>query len=149
MEILMGYLSIKHIHKDNIKIHHSHPYYSLSYRLDYLKLSSISLKVGDVSIREDKGYYITVADPSSIHDLLTLDNYLSEHIHNYKPLLHTVNSVSNITSNPTSNPSYYIYLKHNVYLDTFMKTFIGKDIYINIIKLKKTASHTFPIVYVL
>ena len=78
----------------------------------------------------------------SINNIQLLDNFLSKHIPNYKCILH----------NSYNNPSYltnYLYLKKNNFLDSFMKNFTGDEIYINIIKLKKTASHTFPIVYVL
>ena len=66
-----------------------------------------------------------------------LDDFLMKHIFNYKGILHENGS------------EYYLYLKKNDYLDNFMKDFTDEKIYINIIKLKKTASHIFPIVYVL
>ena len=133
----MGYLTIKQFNKDKILLYHSRHYYSLGYRLDYMKLSSISVKLYDVSVTENNGYYITIKNKQSIQNLQNLDNYLSTFVSNYKCLLHENNS------------EYYIYLKKNDYLDSFMKELNDNELIINIIKLKKTASHTFPIVYVL
>ena len=133
----MGYLTIKQFNKDKIQLYNSRQYYSLGYRLDYMKLSSISIKLYDVSVVENNGYYITVKNKQSIQNLQNLDNYLSVFVSNYKCLLHERNN------------EYYIYLKKNDYLDSFMVDQIDNELIINIIKLKKTASHTFPIVYVL
>ena len=81
----MGYLTIKHLNKDKIFIQTSKQYISLSYKLDYINLSSISLKLNNISITENNGYYISIQDKESINTLSILDDYLSEHIDkNYK-----------------------------------------------------------------
>ena len=133
----MGYLTIKHLNKDKIYIQTSKQYISLSYKLDYINLSSISLKLNNISITENNGYYISIHDKDSIKTLSILDDYLSEHIHNYKRLVHFEDN------------KHYLYLKQNNYLDSYIDNLKDDTITINIIKLKKTASHTFPIVYVL
>ena len=133
----MGYLTIKQFNKDRIQLYHSRQYYSLGYKLDYMKLSSISIKLNGVSMVENNGYYITIKDKQSIRNLRDLDVYLLKFVPNYKPLLHE------------GSNEYYIFFKKNDYLDSFMKTLSDNEFIINIIKLKKTASHTFPIVYVL
>ena len=133
----MGYLTIKHLNKDKIKIQTSKQYISLSYKLDYINLSSISILLNKVRIRVDNGYYITIQDNESLKQLSVLDDYLSYHIHNYKKLVHH------------EGGDHYLYLKQNNYLDNYINGLKKDTITINIIKLKKNASHTFPIVYVL
>ena len=93
--------------------------------------------MNNISVSTNNGYYITIKDEKSINELKKLDDFLIKHIFNYKGILHENDS------------EYYLYLKKNDYLDNFMKDFTGEKLYINIIKLKKTASHIFPIVYVL
>jgi hypothetical protein len=138
----MGYLTIKQIRDNNINIESSQQYYSVGYNTAYLKLSSISLLLKNISIVENSGYYIYINDEKSINDIQILDVFLSKHIKNYKRILHNSYDID-------SHLTKYLYLKKNNYLDNFMKLFTSNEIYINIIKLKKTASHTFPIVYVL
>ena len=133
----MGYLSIKNLDEHNINIQNTSNYYSISYKLSYIKLSSILIELNNISVSTNNGYYITIKDERSINELKKLDNFLIKHIFNYKGILHEKES------------EYYLYLKKNDYLDNFMKDFTDEKIYINIIKLKKNASHIFPIVYVL
>ena len=133
----MGYLSIKNLDENKINIQNTGDYYSLSYKQPYVKLSSILIEINNVSVNINNGYYIMIKDEKSINELKKLDGYLIKHIFNYKGILHENNS------------DYYLYLKKNDYLDNFMKNFTNEKIYINIIKLKKTASHIFPIVYIL
>jgi hypothetical protein len=133
----MGYLSIKELDENKIHIQNTPNYYSLSYKQQYVKLSSILIELNNISITDNNGYYININDKNSINELNKLDNYLIKHIFNYKGLLHKKKS------------EHYLYLKKNEYLDNFLENFTGEKIHINIIKLKKTASHIFPIVYVL
>jgi hypothetical protein len=133
----MGYLSIKNLDENKINIKDTNKYITLSYKNIYLDLSSILLELNNINIIYNNGYYIFIDDEKSINQLIRLDNYLIENILNYKRILHK------------KEYQYYLYLKKNDYLDKFMKDFTDEKIYINIIKLKKTASHIFPIVYVL
>ena len=133
----MGYLSIKILDENKINIQNTGNYYSLSYKQPYIKLSSILIELNNISVNTNNGYYITIKDEKSINELKKLDDFLIKNILNYKGILHENGS------------EYYLYLKKNDYLDNFMKDFTDKKLYINIIKLKKTASHIFPIVYVL
>lgn len=133
----MGYLSIKNLDENKINIQNTNNYYSLSYRYPYIRLSSILIELNNISVSTNNGYYIIIKDKKSINELKKLDDHLIKHIFNYKCILHEKDS------------EYYLYLKKNDYLDNFMKDFTDKKLYINIIKLKKTASHIFPIVYVL
>tara|TARA_B110000495_G_C22441869_1_gene277089 strand:+ start:24 stop:425 length:402 start_codon:yes stop_codon:yes gene_type:complete len=133
----MGYLSIKNLDENKIHIQNTGNYYSLSYKQPYVKLSSIFIELNNISVSDNNGYYITINNENSINELKKLDTFLIKHIFNYKGILHNNNS------------GHYLYLKKNEYLDNFMKDFTDDKIYINIIKLKKTASHIFPIVYVL
>jgi hypothetical protein len=134
---IMGYLAIKNLDENKIHIQNTCKYYSLSYIEPYVKLSSILIELNGISVGDNNGYYITIKDEKSINELKKLDKFLIKHIFNYKGVLHTNGS------------KYYLYLKKNEYLDNFMKDFTDNKLYINIIKLKKTASHIFPIVYVL
>lgn len=133
----MGYLTIKDFHKDKIQIYDTKLYYSLSYKLDYTSLSSVSLELKDIFVNEDNGYYISITNKESIRMLTELDNYLMKHIKHYKCILHK------------NEDTYYLFLKKNDYLDDYMNKLNSSNITINIIKLKKTTSHTFPIIYVL
>ena len=133
----MGYLSIKNLDENKINIQNTSNYYSLSYKQPYVKLSSILIELNNISVSTNNGYYITIKDKCSINELKKLDDFLIKHIFNYKGILHGNNS------------EYYLYLKRNDYLDKFLENFTDEKLYINIIKLKKTASHIFPIVYVL
>ena len=133
----MGYLSIKKLDENKINIQNTNNYYSLSYKYPYIRLSSILIELNNISVSNNNGYYITIKDERSINELKKLDDHLIKHILNYKGILHEKDS------------EYYLYLKKNDYLDNFMKDFTDEKLYINIIKLKKTASHIFPIVYVL
>ena len=133
----MGYLSIKILDENKINIQNTSNYYSLSYKQPYIKLSSILIELNNISVNINNGYYIMIKDEKSINELNKLDDFLIKHIFNYKRILHKNNS------------EYYLFLKRNDYLDNFMKDFTDEKLYINIIKLKKTASHIFPIVYVL
>jgi hypothetical protein len=134
----MGYLAIKKLDENKIHIQTSSKYYSLSYKEPYLRLSSVLLEISGVSISNNNGYYITIDNKKSINDLIKLDKHLIKHIKGYKGILHKSRS-----------SGYYLYLKQNNYLDNFMKDYNRDKLHINIIKLKKTASHIFPIVYVL
>ena len=133
----MGYLSIKELDENKIHIQNTSNYYSLSYKHPQVKLSSILIELNNISVCDNNGYYITVNDEKSINELNKLDKFLTKNIFNYKGLLHNNNS------------KYYLYLKKNDYLDNFFENFTDKKIHINVIKLKKTASRIFPIVYVL
>jgi hypothetical protein len=138
----MGLLTIKKINNNNINIELCNQYYLLRYYTNYLKLSSISLKLKGVTIVEKDGYYIYITDKKSINDINLLDTFLSDHIPNYKCILHN-------SFNKNLKISNYLFFKKNNYLTNFIKVFKNNELYINIIKLKKTASYTFPIVYVL
>lgn len=133
----MGYLTIKDFKKENIILHNTKQYYSIGYEKEHIRLSSVSLRLYDIQIEFENGYYIYINDKESIQTILELDTYLSYKIDNYKNILHR------------EIDKYYIYLKQNDFLDVFMNTFNNTFLTINIVKLKKTASHTFPIVYVL
>ena len=133
----MGYLTIKKLNKDKIHIQTSKQYISLNYKLDYIMLSSISMVLHKIKITENNGYYISINDNESIQKLSILDEFLNKQIHNYKKLVHR------------EGDHHYLYLKQNNYLDEYISNLQSDTITINIIKLKKTASHTFPIVYVL
>jgi len=136
----MGHLIINKFDTHKISISESRSYYIISYILDYIKLSSIPIILHDVSIKEEhNGIYLRIHNKGSIQLLQDLDTYLKSKVTNYKSILHYIDF-------------YYIFFKRNTYIESFLKTFNEidrKDVIINIIKFKKHASHTYPIVYIL
>ena len=112
----MGYLSIKNLDENKINIQNTNNYYSLSYKLPYIKLSSILIELNNISVNINNGYYIMIKDKQSINELKRLDDFLIKNIFNYKGILHENDS------------KYYLYLKKNDYLDNFMDNFTDKKL---------------------
>jgi len=131
----MGYLTIKQLNSSNIILKKKKSYYLVGYMIKNIILSSLSITLKDIDIKKNEGFYIIVKDKESIKQLNMIDEYLNKYIDNYKNILHPENN--------------YVYLKCNDYLNNYLNNYDKKEITINIIKLKITASHTFPIVYIL
>jgi len=129
-------LIIKKMNIDNIKLNCLHSHYTIGYYNDYIELTTIPIVLNKINIRQNRGYYIDIYDETTIQQIKDIDDYLSSIIPNYKHLLH-------------KDETYFIYFKQNEYVKHFLDTFQGDQIMVNIIKLKKLASHTFPIVYIL
>ena len=133
----MGQLLINNFNIKNISLVHFKSYYMLNYVVDYMKLSTIPIKLKGISIiNELNGYYIILTDIESINLLKYIDTYLSSYIPNYKPLL------------KYNNKHYYFFLKKNIYINSIIKKINSNEIIINIIKIKICASHAYPIVYI-
>lgn len=135
--IIMGYLIIKNFNKKNISIKESKSYYIISYVKNYITLSSIPIILHGVSVDEDfNGFYLKITNSRSIQLLQEIDLFLKNKIKNYKPILQ-------------HNDYYnYIFFKKNTYIEKIINL-LNETIIINIIKFKKHASHTYPIVYIL
>ena len=139
----MGYLITHTIQLHKIHIHESKHYVSIGYQLPYVKLTSLPIQLTISScIHSSNGYNLRIQDKSSIQQLSLIDSYLSECIPNYKPILSKDESY------------YYLYFKQNPFIDRYVHQFIQNPqkmakVIINIIKLKKNASSTYPIVYIL
>ena len=134
----MGYLLIKNFNKSNIQIHQSPSYYNIGYKVDYLTLSSIPIELTNITMIPNKtGYNITLNDTESQQIIQTIDTHLVKYIEKYKQIV--LRDPDNLK---------YLYFKDNEYI----RNNVNKDsdsLIINIIKLKKYASHTYPIVYIL
>ena len=82
----MGYMQIKQINTDNIKVKEYYNTYSIHYILDYAKLSSISIKLDVEKIIETPNVYkIFIEDKKSIGDLQLLDLFFTRNIYMYDP----------------------------------------------------------------
>ena len=134
----MGYLLIKNFNKSNIQIHQTSSYYNIGYKVDYLTLSSIPIELTNITMIPNKtGYNITLNDIESQQIIQTIDTHLVKYIEKYKQIV--LRDPDNLK---------YLYFKDNEYI----RNNVNKDsdsLIINIIKLKKYASHTYPIVYIL
>lgn len=134
----MGYLLIKNFNKSNIQIHQTSSYYNIGYKVDYLTLSSIPIELTNITMIPNKtGYNITLNDTESQQIIQTIDTHLVKYIEKYKQIV--LRDPDNLK---------YLYFKDNEYI----RNNVNKDsdsLIINIIKLKKYASHTYPIVYIL
>jgi hypothetical protein len=133
----MGYLIINKINKNKIILKETISLYIINY-VSYITLSTIPIILYDISIIKGiNGYYIKIKNKESIQLLKDLDIFLKSKIINYKPILYY-------------SYFYYIFFNKNVYIDhLFNKGYNEKNLVINIIKFKKYASHTSPIVYIL
>jgi len=139
----MGHLITHTIQLQKIQIYESKYYISVGYQLPYMKLTSlpIQVKITDC-IRSPNGHNLIINDTDSLKRLQQIDTYLSSHIANYKPIL------------SRDERHHYLYFKQNPFIDAYVDKLNQShqspaDIIINVIKLKKNASSTYPIVYIL
>ena len=130
----MGQLLIRQFELSNVTVSENSFIYRILYKLPYITLSGISLRLYDVTITPQGDYYsITIHDKDSLHDMKTIDTYFSQY-HKYEPFL-KLNSIHFRKSTAINK----IISKHKdkSYMD------------ISILKIKKHASRCFPIVYIL
>tara|TARA_B100000963_G_scaffold322335_1_gene306309 strand:+ start:1374 stop:1793 length:420 start_codon:yes stop_codon:yes gene_type:complete len=139
----MGHLITHTIQLQKIQIYESKYYISVGYQLPYMKLTSlpIQVKITDC-IRSPNGHNLIINDTDSLKRLQQIDTYLSSHITNYKPIL------------SKDERYHYLYFKQNPFIDAYVEKLAQlnqnqSDIILNVIKLKKNASSTYPIVYIL
>jgi len=133
----MGFMILKDINIDNIKIVNSYNYYKLLYTLPYTTLSGMIVLLQDILIQKYKDYYkIIIKGSSDIKLLNNIDTYLMYTIPNYDKLL------------KSDNLGHYIILKNNHVSSTLIKKY-KTSIHINIFKVTKRASCNHPIVYIL
>jgi len=130
----MGQLLIRQFELSNVTVSENSFIYRILYKLPYITLSGISLRLYDITITAQGDYYrVTILDKASLHNMKTIDEYLGQY-NRYEPILKS-NSIhfrkSNAMNNIMSNH------KDKTYMD------------ISILKIKKHASRCFPIVYIL
>ena len=135
----MGKLLIKNINKNNIDIIQYNHIYKIIYKLPYISLLGISLIISDIHIREyNDEYSVIIKDKTSIEILKNIEYNISKKIHNYSSML------------KYNRVNYYINFRKNPTLSTNITKYIhSSTMPINIFKIKKHASHSHPIVYIL
>lgn len=135
----MGKLLIKNINKENIDIIQYNHTYKIIYKLPYISLLGISLTISNIHIREyNEGYSIIIKDKTCIDVIKNTEYHISKNIHNYSSML------------KHNRVDYYINFRKNPTISTNITKYIhSSSMPINIFKIKKHASHSHPIVYIL
>lgn len=139
----MGHLITHTIHLHKIQIYESKYYISVGYQFPYMKLTSLPIQLRiDGCLRSHNGHNLIITDTESLKRLQQIDQHLSQCIQNYKPIL------------SRDERHHYLYFKQNPFIDAYVDKLNQShqspaDIIINVIKLKKNASSTYPIVYIL
>ena len=130
----MSQLLIKRFDLNNVSISDNTYIYRILYKLSYITLSGIPLRLYNTAITEQGDYFkVTIQNEDSIQNIKDIDSLFNQY-NGYEPLLHT-NSIRFKKSLTIHNIiSHY---KKQSYID------------INIIKIKKHASRCYPIVYIL
>ena len=134
----MGFTIVKKINLDNIKVVESYYTYTILYRLPYITLTGIPFQLTDIIIeRVNNHYKITLTNANDIQLMRTIEDTILFNIPNYTPILKT-------------DKDPYMLLKQN----PTVKSILGSKsslsiITINIFKIKKYASHSYPLVYIL
>ena len=109
------------------------------YKLPYVLLLGLSLPLHDVYIKESPDYYkIMIKDQPTIQVIQEIEEYLSKCVHKYRSILNNNGS------------EYYITLRKNTTISIAIKKYRDQStIPISLFKIKKYASHSQPIVYIL
>ena len=134
----MGFTIVKKINLDNIKIVESYYTYTILYRLPYITLTGIPFQLTDIIIeRVNNHYKITLTNAKNIQLMRTIEDKILSNISNYTPILKT-------------DTKSYILLKQNPIVNSILGSKTSLSIIsINIFKIKKYASHSYPLVYIL
>jgi len=133
----MGYLLIRDMDVTNIDIKNNYYGYRLSYNTPYIK-TSIVCNLHGITIKElPYEYIINVNDVSTIKLVDNIDALLSRNITNYKEILNR------------SGSTHYLSFKKNHVINNIIKKYSkSSSLPIKIIKVKKCASYSLPIVYI-
>ena len=135
----MGFTIVKNIDQKNIKIIESYYTYTILYKLPYITLSGIAFQLTDITIENVNNHYkINLSHEGEIQFLNMLDKTLISKIPNYTVILKHDKNIS------------YILFKKNTVVDSILNSNTSlSTITINIFKIKKYASHSYPLVYIL
>jgi len=130
----MGHLLIKQFNFKNIALSDNSYVYRISYKLPYVLLSGISIRLHDITIKEQKdSYKISIQNKDSIKLMHTIDSYF--------------NKLDGYDSFMKSNTLYF---RKGPTINKIILNYMNKkNIDISIIKIKKYASRCYPIVYIL
>ena len=114
-------------------------FYKILYKLPYINLSGIIIKLEDIIITGYTSYYkITINNKDNIELLKNIEQYLISRISNYRQTIKTHNLIN------------YITIKKNTNTSSIINKYSGQNmIYINLLKIIKTAFYSSLIIYVL
>tara|TARA_Y100000389_G_scaffold92615_1_gene89379 strand:- start:1036 stop:1437 length:402 start_codon:yes stop_codon:yes gene_type:complete len=133
----MGYLLINKFKLANIKIYENIYNYKLMYTVPFVNIIGIPLRLYGVNFsNNEKGYIIQINNEESVSILTGIDSLMSNMVKgSYNPILKLNNS---------------IIFKNIEKINNLIKKYETLNyIDINIIKIKRSASHCYPLVYIL
>jgi len=113
--------------------------YKILYKLQYMSTSGVILKLKDISITEYASYYkIIIKHKDDIDLLRNIERYLLSKIPNYRCAI------------KNNNSTHYITIKKNRNTTSIIRKYDNKTtIYINLLKVIKSAFHSYLIIYIL
>ena len=135
----MGIMIPNTINLEYMNILETSRFYKILYKLPYINLSGIIIKLEDIIITEYPSYYrITIKQKDNIELLKNIEHYLMSRISNYRQIVKSHNSIN------------YITIKKNTNTSSIINKYSGQNmIYINLLKIIKTAFYSSLIIYVL
>jgi hypothetical protein len=130
----MGYLLTNQLDTTNITIYENLYSHKIIYKLPYLTLYGLYLRIYGTNIScNSTNYTIFIKDQNSLSLLTMIDTYFGK-LKNYKPLL----------------KNNYFTIKKNPIVDKLVTKYKDVDyIDINIFKINNYASHPYLLVYIL
>ena len=128
----MGYLLLKSIDTDNIKINESKYSYKISYISNNIISNGIHLRINHITINKNStNYIIIIHDKNSLSNLYKLNSFLQDKL-----------SCESFIQNNS------LIFKQNDIINRLIKPYVNM-IDINIYVIRKNAYQTTPIVYIL
>ena len=135
----MGIMIPNTINLEYMNILETSRFYKILYKLPYINLSGIIIKLEDIIITGYTSYYkITINNKDNIELLKNIEQYLISRISNYRQIVKSHDSIN------------YITIKKNTNTSSIINKYSGQTmIYINLLKIIKTAFYSSLIIYVL
>ena len=130
----MGHLLIRNFDFNNIVLSDNTHVCKVMYKLPYVLLSGISVRLHDITIKEQNGFYkVSIRNKDSIRLISTIDGYFNQ-LDGYESFL----------------KSDSIYFRKGPVINKVILTYMNKEyVDISILKIKRYASRCFAIVYIL
>ena len=135
----MGIMIPTTINLEYMNILETSRFYKILYKLPYINLSGIIIKLEDIIITGYTSYYkIIINNKDNIELLKNIEQYLISRISNYRQIDKSHDSIN------------YITIKKNTNTSSIINKYSGQNmIYINLLKIIKTAFYSSLIIYVL
>jgi hypothetical protein len=135
----MGIMIPTTINLEYMNILETSRFYKILYKLPYINLSGIIIKLEDIIITGYTSYYkIIINNKDNIELLKNIEQYLISRISNYRQIVKSHDSIN------------YITIKKNTNTSSIINKYSGQNmIYINLLKIIKTAFYSSLIIYVL